>query len=293
MIMMQQTTHGGQSFPFVLNGAGKILTAQQPLVMAILNVTHDSFYAGSRFNQADTALQQAAKMLQEGADIIDIGGQSTRPGSARIDAATEIERVLPVIRSILKDFPDTCISIDTYHASVARAAVEAGAFLVNDISAGSMDDNMIATVAALRVPYVCMHMRGTPATMQENPLYDQVTLEVLDFFKQKIVECREAGIADVIIDKTIEHNFRLLRELEVFHILDTPLLVGISRKATIYKTLGITADEALNGSTVLHTAALLKGAHILRVHDVKEAVEVVKLVEQLQVSSYKLQDDHI
>lgn len=252
--------------------------------MGVLNVTPDSFYSGSRSETETAILQKAEQMLKEGAAILDIGGQSTRPGSTRISFDEELERVLPAIQHIKQHFPDCFISIDTYHSTVAKEAIYAGADMVNDISAGTMDEQMIPTVAALHVPYIAMHMQGTPDTMQQNPAYENVTRDVLDYFIKKTEQCKEAGIRDIIIDpgfgfgKTIAHNFQLLRELEVFQILNYPLLAGLSRKSTIYKTLGITPDEALNGSTVLNTIALQKGATILRVHDVKEAMEAIQLV---------------
>lgn len=270
---------------FTLNCKGRLLTINEPIVMGIINVTPDSFYSSSRKPGVDAALQQAEQMIQEGAAIIDIGGQSTRPGSEQIGAAKESERVLPVIEAVHNNFPEIFISIDTYHASVAAEAVQAGASIINDISGGNFDNEMMSTIAKLHVPYICMHIKGTPENMQQHPVYENVTREVLDFFIQKVEACKQAGIQDVIIDpgfgfgKTIAHNFELLRNLPVFKMLGKPLLVGISRKSTIYKTLHITAEEALNGSTVLHTIGLLNGANILRVHDVKEAVEAVKLVK--------------
>jgi dihydropteroate synthase len=253
--------------------------------MGILNITPDSFYSQSRSQTTDDALIQVEKMLSEGATFLDIGGQSTRPGSERITAHEEAERVLPVIGSVSKNFPNAFISVDTYYASVAAQAVDAGACMVNDISGGLMDDAMLNTVGSLRVPYVCMHIQGRPETMQENPVYENVTRDVLDFFIHQTENCRLSNINDVIIDpgfgfgKNNTHNFQLLKELSVFKMLEKPILVGVSRKGTIYKTLGITAEEALNGTTVLNTIALLNGANILRVHDVKEAVEAINLLE--------------
>ena len=268
---------------FTLNCRGKLLEIGSPLVMGIINATPDSFYKG---NMNDDMLQLAEKMIAEGAMILDIGGQSTRPGSERIPAEEEIQRTIPVIKKIHERFPDTIISIDTYQSAVAAEAVDAGASIVNDISAGEMDAAMIPMVASLKVPYVCMHMKGTPGTMQKNISYDDVVKEVLDFFIQKIAVCSAAGINDIIIDpgfgfgKTIEHNLKLLKELKVFSMLDKPILAGLSRKSTVYKTLNVTAAEALNGTTVLNTLALQNGASILRVHDVKEAKEAVVLMEK-------------
>lgn len=268
-----------------LNCKGKIVSLQKPVVMGILNITPDSFYKGYLQLADEEILSMAANMMAQGAAIIDIGGQSTRPGSRIIPDGEEAGRVIPVIEKIAKHFPQAILSIDTYYASVARAAVEAGAHIVNDISAGNMDSEMIQTVAALKVPYICMHMQGTPQTMQVNPQYENVTREVLDFFIQKKEECRLAGIHDVIIDpgfgfgKTTQHNFRLLKEMAVFKMLDRPVLAGLSRKGMIYKTLGTDAAQALNGTTVLNTLALQNGASILRVHDVKEAKEAIDLYE--------------
>ena len=273
---------------FTLNCKGKLLVIDKPLVMGIINITSDSFYEGSRSQTVESILSQATKMIGEGADIIDIGGQSTRPGSERISVKEELQRVLSAIETILKNFPETIISVDTYQAIVAEECVRSGAAIINDISAGNMDSEMISTVAKLKVPYICMHMKGTPQDMQEHPSYENVTKEVLDFFIQKTDECRRAGINDVIIDpgfgfgKTITHNFRLLKQLSAFAMLDKPIMAGLSRKSTIYKTLGITAGEALNGTSVLNTLALQNGANILRVHDVKEAKEVIKLYEQYE-----------
>jgi dihydropteroate synthase len=228
-------------------------------------------------------LAQAEKMIREGADILDLGGQSTRPGSEKVSEETELSRVIESIEAIHRKFPETIISIDTYYSTVAKKSVHAGASIVNDISSGAMDKEMLSTVAALHVPYITMHMKGTPQTMQQLSKYENVTREVLDFFIGKKHECRAAGINDVIIDpgfgfaKTIAHNFQLLNDLPVFKILEAPLLVGLSRKSSVYKTLGISAEEALNGTTALHTMALMNGANILRVHDVKEAKEVIKL----------------
>ena len=273
---------------FTLNCKGKLLVIDKPLVTGIINVTPDSFYEGSRQQTGGSILSQATKMINEGADIIDVGGQSTRPGSERIPAEEELNRVLPAIEIILKSFPGAIISVDTYQSKVAEACVNAGASIINDISAGSLDDDMIPTVAKLGVPYICMHIKGAPENMQENPTYENLTREVLDFFIQKTDECKRAGIHDIIIDpgfgfgKTISHNFKLLKEMSAFKMLGKPILVGLSRKSTIYKTLGVTAEEALNGTTVLQTLALQNGANILRVHDVKEAKEAIKLFERYE-----------
>ena len=265
---------------FTLNCKGKLLVLDTPVVMGIINATPDSFYKG---NINDDMLVLAQTMIGDGATILDIGGQSTRPGSERISAAEEIQRVVPVINAIHAHLPDAIISVDTYSSKVAAAAVQAGAAIVNDISAGNMDTAMLSTVAALKVPYICMHMQGTPDTMQLQPHYDDVAREVLDFFIAKTAECKKAGITDVIIDpgfgfgKTIAHNFSLLKKMQVLQMLNAPVLAGLSRKSTVYKTLHTTAEHALNGTTVLNTMALMNGATILRVHDVKEAMETITL----------------
>jgi dihydropteroate synthase len=271
---------------FTLNCRGRLLTFHVPIVMGIINVTPDSFYTGSRKITINGAIEKAEQMLADGAAILDIGGQSTRPGSIKIEPEDEAERVIPVIEAIHKQFPDTIISIDTFYTSVAEQAVEAGASIINDVSGGYFDEAMLSTVAKLKAPFICMHIKGTPQNMQQNPVYENVTKEILDYFIRRLDACTKAGIYDVIIDpgfgfgKTISHNFQLLRELSVFKVLDRPILIGVSRKSTVYKTLGITTEEALNGTTVLHTLALLNNANILRVHDVKEAVEVIKLLER-------------
>jgi dihydropteroate synthase len=270
---------------FTLNCKGRLLVINRPVVMGIINITPDSFYEGSRFKGQDAVLAQAEKMLGDGADIIDIGGQSTRPGSEMLGIEEELKRTVDNIGALHKNFPEAFISIDTFHSVVAKEAVAAGASIVNDISAGSIDKEMTPTVASLRVPYILMHMKGTPQTMQQHARYENVTREVLDFFTDQVNTLRKQGITDIIIDpgfgfaKTIEHNFELLRHLAVFKIFNCPLLLGISRKSTIYKTLGKTADEALNGTTVLNTIGLMNGASILRVHDVKEAKEAIRLVD--------------
>ncbi len=268
---------------YTLNCKGRLLVIEKPVVMGILNITPDSFYSGSRVQQSDDILLKAEQMITEGAAILDIGGQSTKPGSERLTAKEELERVLPAIQIIRKQFPHIFLSIDTYYSTVAAEAVAAGADIVNDISAGEMDEQMIATVAALHVPYIAMHMKGSPETMQQNPVYDDVTKEVIDYFIQKLNECRQAGITDIILDpgfgfgKTIQHNLQLLKKLEALQIFHVPILAGLSRKSTIWKTLNTIPENALNGTTMLNTIALIKGAAILRVHDVKEAAEVIQL----------------
>ena len=271
---------------FTLNCKGKLISTEIPLIMGIINATPDSFYEGDLAKGMNGILALAEKMIKDGATILDIGGQSTRPNSTRINIEEEIERVIPVIEMIHTRFPETIISIDTYQSNVAIAAVQAGASMVNDISGGQMDAEMIATVAGMRnVPYICMHTKGTPETMQAQAVYEDVTKEVLEYFISKIDECKKAGIKDVVVDpgfgfaKNSAHNFTLLKNLSVLNMLDKPILVGISRKSTIYKTLNVTAVEALNGTTVLNTLALNNGANILRVHDVKEAMEAVTLMQ--------------
>ena len=270
---------------FTLNCKGKLITTDVPLVMGIINATPDSFYRGDLNNGLEGILMLAKKMIDDGATILDIGGQSTKPGSVEISSETETERVVPVIKMIHEHFPETILSVDTYQSAVAIEAIAAGASIINDVSGGESDKKMMDTVAALRVPYICMHMKGTAATMQAYATYEDVLKEVLDYFILKIHQCRAAGIKDIIIDpgfgfaKNAPHNFNLLKNLHIFKMLDCPILAGLSRKSTIYKTLGTTAAEALNGTTVLNTLALNNGANILRVHDVKEAVEAVILLE--------------
>jgi len=256
-----------------------------PKVMGILNLTPDSFYDGGKLQSEGAILKQAEKMLHDGATFLDVGGYSSRPNAEEVSLTKELQRVVPVIENLIKQFPEAVLSIDTFRSEVAKQGVEAGAALVNDISAGLLDENMLATVAHLQVPYVMMHMRGTPQTMQALTTYKNVTQEVLYYFSGRIAAARKAGINDILADpgfgfaKTTDQNFELLSKLELFKNLDIPVLVGLSRKSMVYKTLGITPQEALNGTTALHTMALLKGASILRVHDVKEAIEVVKLVQ--------------
>lgn len=270
---------------FTLNTKGRLLTADHPLVMGIINRTPDSFYPGSRVTDDTQLLQQAERMIREGADILDIGGQSTRPKAEGIGEEEELRRVISAIQLLHRKWPHLPLSVDTWYSRVAREAVAAGASMVNDISGGMLDPEMLATVGRLNVPYVCMHMKGTPATMNGEAVYEDVVREVLDFFIRRIEDCRRAGIHDVILDpglgfaKTSAHNFQLLRQLSLFGITGKRLLLGVSRKSTIYRTLGITPEEALNGTTVLHTIGLLNGADILRVHDVKEAREAILLLE--------------
>ncbi len=270
---------------FTLNCKGRLLIIDKPIIMGIINTTPDSFYAKSRKNNLPDIVHKAEQLITEGATIIDIGGQSTRPGSKQVGIEEELNRTIGAIEIIKKNFPETFISIDTYHAAVAEQAVTAGADIVNDISAGEFDTTMLHTVAKLKVPYICMHIKGNPENMQQNPLYENVTKEILDYFIAKLEECRLKGITDIIIDigfgfgKTIEHNYQLLKNLSVFTILDKPILLGVSRKSSIYKPLQIAPTEALNGTTVLNTIGLLNGANILRVHDAKEAKQVIELIK--------------
>jgi dihydropteroate synthase len=269
---------------FTLNAKGRLLAVNRPLVMGILNRAPDSFYSGSRFPDDAEFLARAEKMIEDGADWLDIGGQSTRPGADLIGEEQELGRVVDAIHLLHSRWPQIPLSVDTWYARVAKEAVAAGASLVNDISGGRLDPEMLPAVAALRVPYVCMHMRGTPATMHQDTVYEDVVREVLDYFIRRIEDCRLAGIHDTIIDpgwgfaKNRVHNWQLLRHLKLLRVTDRPILLGVSRKSTIYRTLGITPEEALNGTTVLHTLGLLNGADILRVHDPKEAREAITLL---------------
>lgn len=270
-----------------LNIKGKLIDLSTPKVMGILNITPDSFYNNSRTKSIDEALTKAAQFLDEGAAFIDIGGYSSRPGAKDISTSEEVDRLVPVVESLVKAFPEAVISIDTFRAKIAEETISAGAHIINDIAAGDLDEQMFETVAKLQVPYIMMHMQGTPQNMQQNPVYGNVLLEVIDYLAKKVAVLKALHVHDVIIDpgfgfgKTIEHNYELLKQLEAFKIFKLPILAGFSRKGMIYKTLGTSAAEALNGTSVLNTIALQKGASILRVHDVKEAVECVKLVGML------------
>lgn len=270
-----------------INCRGQLLDLSTPVVMGILNINEDSFFRGSRFTEVDNILKKAGQMLAEGATILDLGGMSSRPGAEVIDTGEELRRVLPAIENIHREFPDAIISVDTIRSEVAKAAVQAGAAMINDISAGRLDEALYPTIGELQVPYVLMHMQKRPENMQNAPAYENVTQEVLDFLIAETDKLRKHGVKDIIIDpgfgfgKTIEHNYELLRSLHVFQILDLPVLAGISRKSMVYKLLGTDPDHALNGTTALHMIALQQGAKILRVHDVKEAVEVIKIWQQL------------
>ncbi len=263
------------------------LDLSTPVAMGILNLTPDSFFDGGQFLTGSAQLLHVEKMLTEGASIIDIGAVSTRPGAEITGEDQEIGRLIPAIDTIMKHFPDCILSVDTFRPNVARMAVEHGVSMVNDIYGGRFEKNMFATVASLNVPYILMHLKGTPANMQENPSYSDVVAEVTYFFENQLKQCREAGVRQVIIDpgfgfgKSSEQNYTLLGHLKEFKSAGAPILVGISRKSMIYKQLNIKSSEALNGTTVLNTIALLKGANILRVHDIKEAMEVIRLVKMV------------
>ncbi len=274
-----------------LNCRGKIIDLSTPVVMGILNLTPDSFFDGGKFTNEESVLKQVEKLLREGATIIDVGGMSSKPGAEIISEEEELKRVLKTVESILEKFPESIVSIDTIHARVADKCLQRGAHIINDISAGRFDANMISVIAKHKVPYVLMHMQGMPSDMQQSPDYKNVTTELLDFFAERINVCRNAGINDLILDvgfgfgKTTEHNFTLLRNLKLFGTFNLPVLAGFSRKGMIYKTLGIKAEDALNGTTVANTIALMNGANILRVHDAKEAREAIALVKQLKNAS--------
>lgn len=271
-----------------LNCRGNLLDLSIPKVMGIINITPDSFYDGGKTFTETEILKQAKEMLSEGATFLDIGGYSSRPGADEISEAEETERVVGAIQLILKSFPEALISVDTFRSEVAKRAVEAGACVINDISGGTLDRNMFKTVSKLKVPYILMHMRGTPKTMTKLTDYENVTIEVIKDLSEKITLARTAGINDIIVDpgfgfaKKPKQSFQLLNNLELFQNLEVPILVGVSRKSMIYKTLGVSAETALNGTTSLNTIALLKGASILRVHDVKEALECVILNKSLK-----------
>lgn len=274
-----------------LNLNGRLIDLHSPRVMGILNVTPDSFYDGNRYSTGADILKQVEKMLRDGATFIDVGGHSTRPGAEEISVDEERKRVLQAVKNIAREFPDAFISVDTFRSEVVRAAVDEGAHLVNDVSGGSLDDTMFTTVAQLKVPYILMHMRGTPQTMTQLTVYENLVKDIMDFFHEKIFQLQQLGVKDIIVDpgfgfaKTVEQNFELLGKLDHFNILGKPVLAGLSRKSMIWRTLGITAEEALNGTTSLNTVALLKGASLLRVHDVKQAVEAINLIEKISSRS--------
>ena len=266
-----------------LNCRGKILSLDTPLVMGILNVTPDSFYANSRLSTVDEVLQRTEAMLRDGADILDIGGYSSRPGAADVSEAEEQDRLIPAIEAIISAFPEAVISVDTFRAKVAEATITAGASIINDIAGGNLDEAMFETVARLQVPYILMHMRGTPQTMNSLTVYEDLVLEVIDELQTKMAQLQRLGVQDIILDpgfgfaKTVDQNFELMSRLEELRILELPLLVGVSRKSMTYKYLGIDQSEALAGTIALNTIALGKGADILRVHDVKETKQTIQL----------------
>ncbi|MBA4053111.1 MAG: dihydropteroate synthase [Marivirga sp.] len=270
----------------MLNIQGRLLDLSIPSIMGVLNVTPDSFYDGGRYTGEKAILEQTEKMLSEGATFIDVGAYSSRPGAKDIPLDEELKRGVSAVKLVIEKFPGTIISIDTFRSAVASAAVQEGASLVNDISGGELDSEMFETVARLRVPYILMHMRGTPQNMSKLSVYDNLVKEVVDYFHAKIHRLHQLGITDIIVDpgfgfaKTIEQNFELLNHLEYLHILGKPVLTGLSRKSMIWKTLEVEPEKALNGTTALNTIALMKGVNILRVHDVKEAMESVKLVSR-------------
>ena len=274
---------------YSLNLKGRLVTIDRPWVMGIINITPDSFYGGSRVNDETSLVNRVLTMIADGADVLDVGACSTRPGSEQVDARGEMERLQWALSIIRREAPDIILSVDTYRADVASRCVEEwGADIINDISGGTIDNDMFATVARLHVPCVLMHMRGTPETMATLTDYDDVTADVLEWMARRIDVLRQMGVADVIVDpgfgfaKTLEQNYEMLARLNAFHALEAPLLVGVSRKRMIYTPLGCTADEALNGTTVINTIALQQGAHILRVHDVRAAVEAVKIISLLR-----------
>ncbi|HEX2968558.1 MAG TPA: dihydropteroate synthase [Bacteroidales bacterium] len=279
--------------PRYINAAGRLIDLSVPKVMGILNVTPDSFYSGSRHSTDEDIINTAVKMVQEGADIIDVGGYSSRPGAGDVSKEDEGRRVFRAIKLILKEIPGAIISVDTFRAEVAAEAIEGcGAHIINDISGSEADEKMFELVTRLNVPYILMHMRGTPATMKDFSDYDDIVADLLKWFGTKIYDLRAAGVKDIILDpgfgfaKTIDQNFEILRRLKEFSVAELPLLAGLSRKSSVWKTLGISPDEALNGTTALNAVALMNGADIIRVHDVKEAVECVKLAMKLRKTEF-------
>jgi dihydropteroate synthase len=274
-----------------INIKGKLMDFSSPKIMGILNITPDSFYDGGIFDSNKKILKQVQKMLEDGADIIDVGGCSSRPGSKKVTKDDEIKRVIPTIELIKSKFNEAIVSVDTFRSEVAKKAVNSGASIVNDISAGELDPNMFNCIAELGIPYIMMHMQGSPQTMQNKPIYNSVVNDIITNLSKKIFRARELGIIDIVIDpgfgfgKTLEHNYQILNDLSFFKELDCPILVGISRKSMIYKLLNNDPKNALNGTTCLNTVALSKGANILRVHDVKEAKEIIKLTNFLISSS--------
>ena len=289
---MQELFEMKEKISKYLNVGGRLLDFSEPRVMGILNVTSDSFYAESRTSEADAIAARAHQILDEGAAIVDIGAYSSRPGAEVVTPEEEMKRLRKGLEILRRETPDAVVSVDTFRADVARMCVEEyGVAIINDISGGELDENMFATIAQLGVPYILMHMQGTPQDMQQAPRYDNVLSEVFLYFARKVQQLRDLGVKDIVLDpgfgfgKTLEHNYRLMAHLEEFRLFELPLLVGVSRKSMIYRLLDVTPQEALNGTTVLNTLALMKGADILRVHDVRQAVEAVKLVETMKANS--------
>lgn len=276
----------------ILNVGGKLLDLSSPVVMGVLNVTPDSFFDGGKYQHIEDSISQFEKMVSAGAKIIDIGGFSSRPNAKLISLDDELKRLVPVVKEVVKQFPETILSIDTYRSKVVDTLADISSFIVNDITSSSQDTELLSSVAYQGLPYILMHMQGLPENMQNNPSYTQVTGNVLDFFAQNIYKVKKKGISQIILDpgfgfgKTIEHNYSLLNNLNLFNIFDLPLLVGVSRKSMIYNVLSCDASMALNGTTALHMAALLNGARILRAHDVKEAQECITLYQNLNGNSY-------
>ena len=270
-----------------INCKGQLIDLSTPKIMGILNVTPNSFYDGGKFILSENGLSQVGKMLDEGATFIDIGAYSSKPNAEFVSEEEERNRILPVVQGILNHFPDALLSIDTFRSGIAAVCIENGAAIINDISAGNLDEKMMDIISKYNVPYIMMHLRGTPQTMQLQTNYENIIKEMLYYFSEKVNKARSLGINDLIVDpgfgfaKTLEQNYEVLQNFERFKILDLPILAGISRKSMVYKPLGLTANEALNGTTVLNTIAVSKGANILRVHDVKEAVECVKLAKKI------------
>jgi dihydropteroate synthase len=270
-----------------INCKGQLIDLASPKVMGILNVTPNSFFDGGKYKNESEMLSQVGKMLNDGATFIDIGAYSSKPNAEFVSEEEELQRIVPIVHLILEHFPETLISIDTFRSEVAIACIENGAAIINDISAGNLDDKMLETVAKYNVPYIMMHMRGTPQTMQKMTDYENIVKEILFYFSERVAKARSFGINDLVVDpgfgfaKTLEQNYEVLQKLELFEMLELPLLVGFSRKSMIYKPILSTAEEALNGTTVLNTIALTKGAKILRVHDVKEAMECVTLYNKI------------
>jgi dihydropteroate synthase len=280
--------------PRYINAGGKLLDLEIPRVMGILNITPDSFYKSSRYNSDLEIIKAASGMMEDGADILDVGGYSSRPGAADVSVEEEGHRVLKAIKLISREFPEAIISVDTFKSEIAREAIDVcGAHIINDISGGEADSEMFSVVEMLKVPYIIMHMKGDPRTMQKNPVYDDVVADILKWFGDRIFRLLSAGVKDIIIDpgfgfgKTVSNNFEILRRLSDFSITGLPLMVGLSRKSMIWKTLQITPDDALNGTTALNAIAIANGADILRVHDVKEAVQTIRLIKNLSLVNLK------